>query len=322
MIDVVALGELLIDFAAKSTDSAGYPTMAANPGGAPGNFLAALNAYGRKTAFLGKVGNDAFGNLLLGTLKGAGIETRGIRVDDSVFTTLAFVTLDKNGDRDFTFYRRPGADTLLTVKNIPFGRIAQSRVYLFGGVSLSQDPTRAAVFYSLFKLSGTSVLRAFDPNLRPVLWEDLDEAKALGRKAMGLCDILKLSSEEAVFFSGRQNPLDGARALQEEFRIPLVLMSMGSKGCSVLLRGDCCHLDAIPTQSVDTTAAGDSFFGAFLHRLLQHSFTSLDELSPGQIVEAAQFATAAASITVSRRGSIPALPVLEEIQAVLTKKEA
>ena len=166
------------------------------------------------------------------------------------------------------------------------------------------------------------MLRAFDPNLRPVLWEDLDEAKALGRKAMGLCDILKLSSEEAVFFSGRQNPLDGARALQEEFRIPLVLMSMGSKGCSVLLRGDCCHLDAIPTQSVDTTAAGDSFFGAFLHRLLQHSFTSLDELSPGQIIEAAQFATAAASITVSRRGSIPALPVLEEIQAVLTKKEA
>ena len=317
MFDIIAVGEILIDLVGT-----GDLQFSGTVGGAPCNALAQAAKLGSRTAFIGMVGDDAFGRACAHQLDELKIDRTYLAVTQQADTTLAFVTLDKNGDRDFTFYRRPGADTLLTVKNIPFGRIAQSRVYLFGGVSLSQDPTRAAVFYSLFKLSGTSVLRAFDPNLRPVLWEDLDEAKALGRKAMGLCDILKLSSEEAVFFSGRQNPLDGARALQEEFRIPLVLMSMGSKGCSVLLRGDCCHLDAIPTQSVDTTAAGDSFFGASLHRLLQHSFTSLDELSPGQIVEAAQFATAAASITVSRRGSIPALPVLEEIQAVLTKKEA
>lgn len=317
MFDMIAVGEILIDLVGT-----GDLQFSGTVGGAPCNALAQAAKLGSRTAFIGMVGDDAFGRACAHQLDELKIDRTYLAVTQQADTTLAFVTLDKNGDRDFTFYRRPGADTLLTVKNIPFGRIAQSRVYLFGGVSLSQDPTRAAVFYSLFKLSGTSVLRAFDPNLRPVLWEDLDEAKALGRKAMGLCDILKLSSEEAVFFSGRQNPLDGARALQEEFRIPLVLMSMGSKGCSVLLHGDCCHLDAIPTQSVDTTAAGDSFFGAFLHRLLQHSFTSLDELSPGQIVEAAQFATAAASITVSRRGSIPALPVLEEIQAVLTKKEA
>ena len=144
MIDVVALGELLIDFAAKSTDSAGYPTMAANPGGAPGNFLAALNAYGRKTAFLGKVGNDAFGNLLLGTLNAAGIETRGIRVDDSVFTTLAFVTFDESGDRAFSFARKPGADTQLRWDEVDKSLIDAAKVFHFGTLSLTDEPVRTA----------------------------------------------------------------------------------------------------------------------------------------------------------------------------------
>ncbi len=144
MIDVVALGELLIDFAAKSTDSAGYPTMAANPGGAPGNFLAALNAYGRKTAFLGKVGNDAFGNLLLGTLNAAGIETKGILVDDSVFTTLAFVTFDESGDRSFSFARKPGADTQLRWEEVDKSLIDEAKVFHFGTLSLTDEPVRTA----------------------------------------------------------------------------------------------------------------------------------------------------------------------------------
>ena len=144
MTDVVALGELLIDFAAISVDSDGYPTMAANPGGAPGNFLAALNAYGMKTAFLGKVGNDTFGHLLLGTLKGAGIETRGIVVDDSVFTTLAFVTFDENGDRSFSFARKPGADTQLTWEEIDKSLIDDARVFHFGTLSLTDEPVRTA----------------------------------------------------------------------------------------------------------------------------------------------------------------------------------
>ena len=145
MIDVVALGELLIDFAAKSTDSAGYPTMAANPGGAPGNFLAALNAYGRKTAFLGKVGNDAFGNLLLGTLNAAGIETKGILVDDSVFTTLAFVTFDESGDRSFSFARKPGADTQLRWEEVDKSLIDEAKVFHFGTLSLTDEPVRVFI---------------------------------------------------------------------------------------------------------------------------------------------------------------------------------
>ncbi|MDD3192748.1 MAG: carbohydrate kinase [Oscillospiraceae bacterium] len=317
MFDLIAVGEILVDLIEE-----GSLQFSGTVGGAPCNALAQAAKLGSRTAFIGMVGDDAFGRACALQLDGLGIDRAHLYITGQADTTLAFVTLDENGDRHFTFYRRPGADTLLTVKHIPFDLIAQSRVYLFGGVSLSKDPARAAVFYSLFKLSGAPVLKAFDPNLRPALWEDLEEAKALGRKAMGLCDILKLSDEEAVFFSGHQNPLEGARALQEEFQIPLVLMSMGARGCAILLDGDCCHLDACPVQAVDTTAAGDSFFGAFLHRLLKNPFKKLEELSPSQIVEAAQFATAAASVTVSRKGSIPALPTGEEVQALLGPDEA
>ncbi len=313
MFDIIAAGEVLIDLV-----QTGELSFSGTVGGAPCNALAQAAKLGSRTAFVGMVGDDAFGRACWEQLDQLQIDRTHLAVTDRADTTLAFVTLNEKGEREFAFYRRPGADTLFTVKNIPFDQIAQSRVYLFGGVSLSRDPARAAIFYSLFKLSGAPVLKAFDPNLRPPLWEDLEEAKALGRKAMGLCDILKLSDSEAVFFSGRQNPLDGARALQEEFSIPLVLVSMGEKGCCVLLDGQRCQIDAVPAQAVDTTAAGDSFFGAFLHRLLQNPFTVLSDLSPGQIEEAARFAAAAASITVSRRGSIPALPSPDEVQAVLS----
>ncbi len=317
MFDIIAAGEILIDLV-----QTGNLDFSGTVGGAPCNALAQAAKLGSRTAFIGMVGDDFFGRACARQLDELQIDRKNLFTTSQADTTLAFVSLNEQGDRDFSFYRRPGADTLLTVKNIPFDLVAQSRVYLFGGVSLSRDPTRAALFYSLFKLSDAPVLKAFDPNLRPPLWEDLEEAKALGRKAMGLCDILKLSDSEAVFFSGCQNPLEGARALQEEFSIPLVLVSMGAKGCSILLSGQSCHIDALPSQAVDTTAAGDSFFGAFLHQLLQNDFTSLDALSPGRIEEAARFAAAAASITVSRRGSIPALPSLDEVQAVLSGENA
>ena len=177
MIDVVALGELLIDFAAKSTDKKGYPTMVANPGGAPGNFLAALNAYGRKTAFLGKVGNDAFGHLLLGTLEEAGIETKGIVVDGSVFTTLAFVTFDENGDRSFSFARKPGADTQLTWEEIDKSLIDDARVFHFGTLSLTDEPVRTATQKAVAYAREKGKLITCDPNLRKPLWPSEDAAR-------------------------------------------------------------------------------------------------------------------------------------------------
>ena len=177
MYDVVALGELLIDFASKSVDDAGYPTMAANPGGAPGNFLAALNAFGKKTAFLGKVGDDAFGHLLLGTLNRAGIETKGIVVDPTVFTTLAFVTFDASGDRSFSFARKPGADTQLTWEEVDKSLIDQAKVFHFGTLSLTGEPVRTTTQKAVAYAKAAGKLITCDPNLRKPLWASMEEAK-------------------------------------------------------------------------------------------------------------------------------------------------
>lgn len=180
MFDIIAAGEILIDLV-----DTGNLQFSGTVGGAPCNALAQAAKLGSRTAFIGMIGDDAFGRVCASQLDKLGINRTHLAVTSRADTTLAFVALAENGDRDFTFYRRPGADTLLTVKNMPFSQIAQSRVYLFGGVALSRDPTRAAVFYSLFKLAGTPVLRAFDPNLRPCLWEDMEEAKALAERLWG-----------------------------------------------------------------------------------------------------------------------------------------
>ncbi|MBQ2792256.1 MAG: hypothetical protein IJE98_04000 [Oscillospiraceae bacterium] len=213
MFDMISVGEILVDL----VDEGGMK-FSGTVGGAPCNALAQAAKMGSKTAFVGMVGNDAFGRACARQLDELGIDRQYLYVTNEADTTLAFVSLDEKGERDFSFYRRPGADSLLTVKNIPFDAIAQSRVYLFGGVALSKDPTMAAVFYSLFKMSGEKVIKAFDPNLRPALWESLEDAKALGRKAMGLCDVMKLSEEEAVFFSGLENPVEAQKPCRKSMR--------------------------------------------------------------------------------------------------------
>ena len=210
MIDVVALGELLIDFAAKSTDSAGYPTMAANPGGAPGNFLAALKACGMQTAFLGKVGTDAFGQLLLGTLREAGIETSGIVADDAVFTTLAFVTFDGKGDRSFSFARKPGADTQLRWEEVDTGLIDQAKVFHFGTLSLTDEPVRTATQKAVAYAKQHGKLITCDPNLRLPLWPSEDTAREQILWSLGQADVVKISDNEVEFLWGC-SPEEGAR---------------------------------------------------------------------------------------------------------------
>ena len=235
MIDVVALGELLIDFAAKSTDSAGYPTMAANPGGAPGNFLAALNAYGRKTAFLGKVGNDAFGNLLLGTLNAAGIETKGILVDDSVFTTLAFVTFDESGDRAFSFARKPGADTQLRWEEVDKSLIDEAKVFHFGTLSLTDEPVRTATQKAVAYAKAQGKLISCDPNLRLPLWPDADAAKEQMLWSLRQADVVKISDNE-VEFLWNCTPEEGADKLLTEFGVSLAMVTLGPDGCLLKTR--------------------------------------------------------------------------------------
>ena len=306
MIDVVALGELLIDFAAKSTDSAGYPTMAANPGGAPGNFLAALNAYGRKTAFLGKVGNDTFGHLLLGTLKKAGIETKGIVMDDSVFTTLAFVTFDESGDRSFSFARKPGADTQLTWEEIDKSLIDDARVFHFGTLSLTDEPVRLATQKAVAYAKEKGKLITCDPNLRKPLWPSEDAAREQMLWSLAQADVVKISDNE-VEFLWNCTPEEGADKLLKEFGVSLAMVTLGPDGC--LLKTENASFRAVcpKVHPIDTTGAGDIFGGSALSRLLELE-KPIDALTEEDLAYIGRFAAAAASLSTEHSGGIPSIP--------------
>ena len=306
MIDVVALGELLIDFAAKSTDKKGYPTMVANPGGAPGNFLAALNAYGRKTAFLGKVGNDAFGHLLLGTLEEAGIETKGIVVDGSVFTTLAFVTFDENGDRSFSFARKPGADTQLTWEEIDKSLIDDARVFHFGTLSLTDEPVRTATQKAVAYAKERGKLITCDPNLRKPLWPSEDAAREQMLWSLRQADVVKISDNE-VEFLWNCTPEEGADKLLKEFGVSLAMVTLGPDG-SLLKTKNASFLASCPkVHPIDTTGAGDIFGGSALSRLLELE-KSIDALTEEDLAYIGSFAAAAASLSTEVSGGIPSIP--------------
>lgn len=316
MYDVTAIGELLIDFACKSVDEAGYPTMAANPGGAPGNLLAALNAYGCQTAFLGKVGQDAFGQLLLGTLSQAGIETRGIVSDPSVFTTLAFVTLDETGNRHFSFARKPGADTQLTFEELDCSLIEQCRDFHFGTLSLTQDPvkttTQKAVAYA--KQLGKWI--SFDPNLRKPLWKDLEEAREQILWGLSQADIVKISDEEVEFLWGC-GPEEAAEKLHHAFGVTIVFLTLGAKGCFYSANG---FQGMVETPKgihvVDTTGAGDIFGGSSLSQLLQ-LHKPLGEIDGEELRQATRFACCAASLSTQRLGGISSVAPLEEVRRIV-----
>ena len=306
MIDVVALGELLIDFAAKSTDTSGYPTMAATPGGAPGNFLAALNAYGKNTAFLGKVGSDTFGHLLLGTLKAAGIETKGIVVDDSVFTTLAFVTFDEKGDRSFSFARTPGADTHLTWEEIDKSLIDDARVFHFGTLSLTDEPVRTATQRAVAYAKEKGKLITCDPNLRKPLWPSEDAAREQMLWSLRQADVVKISDNE-VEFLWNCTPEEGADKLLKEFGVSLALVTLGPEGC--LLKTENASFRAVcpKVHPIDTTGAGDIFGGSALSRLLELE-KPIDALKEEDLAYIGSFAAAAASLSTEASGGIPSIP--------------
>ena len=268
MYDVVALGELLIDFAAKSTDAAGYPTMAANPGGAPGNFLAALNAYGKKTAFLGKVGDDAFGHLLLGTLNQAGIETKGIQVDPTVFTTLAFVTFDESGDRSFSFARKPGADTQLKWEEVDKSIIDEAKVFHFGPLSLTDEPVRTTTQRCVAYAKEKGKLITCDPNLRKPLWPSEEAAKEQIAWSLNQADVVKISDEE-VEFLWNCTPEEGADKLLTECGVSLAMVTLGPHGCLLKTANACFRTPSPKVHPIDTTGARDIFGGSAVSRLLE-----------------------------------------------------
>ena len=311
MIDVVALGELLIDFAAKSTDAAGYPTMAANPGGAPGNFLAALNAYGRKTAFLGKVGDDTFGHLLLGTLSRAGIETKGILVDDHFFTTLAFVTFDETGDRSFAFARKPGADTQLSWEEIDKSLIDEARVFHFGTLSLTDEPVRTATQKAVAYAKEHGKLITCDPNLRLPLWHNEEAAKEQMLWSLYQADVVKISDNE-VEFLWNCTPEEGADKLLSEFGVSLAMVTLGPDGCLLKTKNASFRAACPKVHPIDTTGAGDIFGGSAVSRLLELE-KPIDALTEADLAYIGCFAATAASLSTEASGGIPSIPEKESV---------
>lgn len=306
MFDAVALGELLIDFAAKSTDASGYPTLAANPGGAPGNFLAAMNAYGKKTAFLGKVGNDTFGHLLLKTLKEAGIETKGIVVDDSVFTTLAFVTFDESGDRSFSFARKPGADTQLSWEEIDKSLIDASKVFHFGTLSLTDEPVRSATQKAVAYAKSQGKLITCDPNMRKPLWSSEESAREQILWSLQQADVVKISDDE-VEFLWNCTPEEGADKLLKEFGVSLAMVTRGPEGCLLKTKQAAFRVGCPEVHPIDTTGAGDIFGGSAVARLLELE-KSIPELTEEDLAYIGTYAATAASLSTEVVGGIPSIP--------------
>ena len=312
MIDVVALGELLIDFTCTATDAEGYPTMAAHPGGAPANFLAALTKFGAKTALLGKVGTDTFGKLLTSTLDKAGIDTRGLVSSEEVFTTLAFVTLDANGDREFAFSRKPGADTCITFSELDLSLIDEAKVFHFGTLSLTDEPARTATYEAVAYAKRQGKLITYDPNLRKPLWVDLEEAKKQLLWGLGQADVVKISDEEVDFLFGL-GVEDGARHILSNFGVKLVFVTCGAEGCFFMNQNASGHVPSLKNIQVrDTTGAGDIFGGSAVWKLLQTG-KSPAALTETELWDVVSFACTSAGLSTTTAGGISSVPDYADI---------
>ena len=315
MYDVVAMGELLIDFTCVSKDGEGYPTMAAHPGGAPANFLAALAKFGTSAALLGKVGNDAFGKLLIGTLDQAGIGTSGIIMADDVFTTLAFVTLDETGNREFSFSRKPGADTCLSYDELNMELIDGAKVFHFGTLSLTDEPARTTTYKAVEYAKSAGKLITYDPNLRKPLWKDLEEAKKQLIWGMTKADVVKISDEEVEFLWGL-GVEEGADYILKNFGVKLVFVTCGADGCyfkNAVASGKVPSLSNI--KVVDTTGAGDIFGGSAVYKLLQTG-KAPETLNEEELREVVTFACTSAGLSTTKPGGISSV---HEYQQVLDR---
>lgn len=310
--DVVALGELLIDFTENGTSGQGNPVYEANPGGAPCNVLSMLNRLGHQTAFLGKVGNDIFGRQLRSTVESAGINVEGLLTDEDVRTTLAFVETKPDGDRDFSFYRNPGADMMLREDEVRDDIIADAKIFHFGTLSMTNEPVRNATKHAIAVAKENGALISFDPNIREPLWKDMEEAKEQTAYGLSVCDILKISDNEIQWFSGKEDYTEGIRMLQQTYQIPLILLSMGRDGSRAYYKNMIVEVPAfLQKNTMETTGAGDTFGACCLHYILQYG---LMELTEQQLKDMLTFANAAASIITTRKGALRVMPYLEEIQ--------
>ena len=317
-LDVTALGELLIDFTMLSSDADGFPTMAAHPGGAPANFLAALAKFGSRTALIGKVGTDAFGKLLRGTLRKAGIDTSGLLASADVFTTLAFVTLDAQGNCEFSFARKPGADMQLLFDEVDLSLLEDTRVFHFGTLSLTDEPSRTATQRAAEYAKAHGALLSFDPNYRAPLWKDPGDAGEQMLWGLRHADIVKISDEETDFLFSLA-PEAAAEHILRSFPVRLVYVTCGADGCFYRNKNAAGHVDALyDVRVIDTTGAGDIFGGSAMWKLLQTGKAPGD-LTDSELREIVTFACTAAGLSATKSGGIQSVPGLEEVERYLMK---
>lgn len=335
--DVVALGEILIDFTPCGKSEAGQCLFEQNPGGAPANVLTALSRFGRKTAFIGKVGKDMHGAFLKEVLMENDICTDGLVEGEDAFTTLAFVALSDEGERSFSFARKPGADTCLTLDEVKIELILQSKIFHIGSLSLTTEPVKSTTLKALEIAKEAGCIISYDPNYRAPLWASKEDAIREMRSVIPFVDVMKLSDEETELLTGIEKPEDAAFKLIDQ-GVSVVAVTLGADGALVATKEGCAKVEGNKANIVDTTGAGDSFWGGFLHKMLEANVLNqnvactgdtentveldensmrkivLEEITLENAVEFATFGNAVASICVERRGAIPAMPTLEEVK--------
>lgn len=313
--DVTALGELLIDFTENGTSKQGNPLMEANPGGAPCNVLAMLSGLGHKTAFIGKVGNDFFGKQLEKAITEVGIDATYLRKDDEVHTTLAMVHTYPDGDRDFSFYRNPGADMMLSEKEIPETLLKNTSIFHFGTLSMTHEGVRKATKKAVSIAKEAGAFISFDPNIREPLWTFMDEAREQVLYGLNQCDILKISDNEIQWLTEKRDYTEGVNWIKERYDIPLILVSMGKNGSRAYYDGMMVESRPfIRSDTIETTGAGDTFCGCVLHYVCEHGLQGLTEKNLSEML---RFANAAASIITTKKGALRVMPKLIEIEQVL-----
>ena len=312
MFDVTALGEILIDFTPCGKSAVGQRIFEQNPGGAPANVLTCLSKCGKKTAFIGKVGKDMHGAFLKSVLEENDICTEGLLEDENVFTTLAFVALSDSGERSFSFARKPGADTCLTKEEIRKDLIANSKVFHIGSLSLTSEPVKSATFYALELAKEYGCIISYDPNYRAPLWDSREKAIEGMRSVLSYVDVMKISDEETELLTGISDPEMAAKKLIEN-GISIVAVTLGADGALICTKEGCEHVKGYQVRIVDTTGAGDSFWGGFLTQLLE-SEKMPSEVSLKEAAAFADYGNAVASLCVEKRGAIPAMPTKAEVE--------
>ena len=305
LYDVTAMGELLIDFTMNGQSEQGNNMFEACPGGAPCNVLAMLNKLGRKTAFIGKVGRDQFGRLLKETIADSGIETKGLVMDEDIRTTLAFVHTFPDGDREFSFYRNPGADMMLSEDEVDYELIRQSKVFHFGTLSMTDEPAKTATKKALEAAKEAGCLITFDPNLRDPLWKSLDDAKEAMEYGFRFCDMLKISDNEIQFVSGKEDYDEGIRYLQENYHIPVIFLTMGKEGSRAYYQDIRVEKPGFTVKAIETTGAGDTFCGCAINGLLKYGLDGLTEETLGELLT---YANAGAALITLKKGAIRSMP--------------